>query len=130
VVAEVPFVDVVNTMFRLDVPLTANELDEWGDPRREEDFRYLLGYSPYDNVPAGPWPNLLVTGALHDPRVMVHEPAKWVARLRSVDDGGGGRVLFRVETGVGGHSGPVGRYSHLRYEAEVAAFILDAMDLA
>ncbi len=130
VVAEVPFVDVVNTMFRLDVPLTANELDEWGDPRREEDFRYLLGYSPYDNVPAGPWPNLLVTGALHDPRVMVHEPAKWVARLRSVDDGGGGRVLFRVETGVGGHSGPVGRYSHLRYEAEVAAFIPDAMDLA
>ncbi|MDH4353352.1 MAG: prolyl oligopeptidase family serine peptidase [Actinomycetota bacterium] len=130
VVAEVPFVDVVNTMFRLDIPLTANELDEWGDPRREEDFRYLLGYSPYDNVPAGPWPELLVTGALHDPRVMVHEPAKWVARLRSVDDGAGGRVLFRVETGDGGHSGPVGRYSHLHYEAEVAAFILDAMGLA
>jgi oligopeptidase B len=130
VVAEVPFVDVVSTMLRLDIPLSANELDEWGDPRREEDFRYLLSYSPYDNVPPGPWPDLLVTGALHDPRVMVHEPAKWVARLRSLDDGSGGRVLFRVETGEGGHSGPVGRYSHLRYEAEVAAFVLDAMGLA
>lgn len=130
VVAEVPFVDVVTTMFRLDLPLTANELDEWGDPRREEDFAYLLQYSPYENVPPGPWPDLLVTGALHDPRVLVHEPAKWVARLRAVDDGKGGRVLFRVETGEGGHSGPVGRYSHLRYTAEVFAFVLAAMGLS
>jgi oligopeptidase B len=130
VVAEVPFVDVTTTMFRLDIPLTANELDEWGDPRREEDFRYLMAYSPYDNVPPGPWPHLLVTGALHDPRVMVHEPAKWVARLRTQDDGQGGRVLFRVETDEGGHSGPVGRYSRLRYEAEVCAFVLDAVGLS
>jgi oligopeptidase B len=71
-----------------------------------------------------------VTGALHDPRVMVHEPAKWVARLRAEDDGQGGRVLFRVETDEGGHSGPVGRYSRLRYEAEVYAFVLDAVGLA
>lgn len=130
VVAEVPFVDVVTTMFRLDIPLTANELDEWGDPRRQEDFRYLLRYSPYDNVPPQPWPRLLVTGALHDPRVMVHEPAKWVARLRATDGAGAEEVLFRVETGEGGHSGPVGRYRHLRYEAEVQAFVLDAMGLA
>lgn len=130
IVAEVPFVDVVTTMLRLDIPLTANELDEWGDPRSEEDFAYLLRYSPYDNVPPGPWPDLLVTGALHDPRVMVHEPAKWVAKLRSVDDGKGGQVRFRVETGEGGHSGPVGRYSHLGYTAEVYAFVLDAMGLA
>lgn len=127
VVAEVPFVDVLTTMFDLNVPLSANELDEWGDPRRRADFDYLHSYSPYENVPTGPRPHLLVTGALHDPRVMVHEPAKWVARLRASDDGTGGRTLFRAELGDGGHTGPVGRFAHLGYEAEVAAFILDAM---
>ncbi len=126
VVAEVPFVDVVTTMFDLDVPLTAGELDEWGDPRRREEFDYLRSYSPYDNVPRGQRPDLLVTGALHDPRVMVHEPAKWVAKLRATDDGASGATLFRAETGEGGHTGPTGRYAHLAYEAEVVAFILNA----
>ncbi|MEO8330331.1 MAG: prolyl oligopeptidase family serine peptidase, partial [Candidatus Nanopelagicales bacterium] len=130
VVAEVPFVDVVTTMFDLDVPLTAGELDEWGDPRRREDFDYLRTYSPYDIVPIGDRPDLLVTGAIHDPRVMVHEPAKWVAKLRATDDGGSRNTLFRVETNAGGHTGPAGRFSHLSYEAEVAAFVLNAMDLA
>lgn len=127
VVAEVPFVDVVTTMFDLEIPLSAGELDEWGDPRHREDFDYLLSYAPYENVPRSSRPDLLVTGALHDPRVMVHEPAKWVARLRATDDGGNGRTLFRAETGEGGHSGPTGRYVALAYEAEVAAFILDAV---
>ena len=80
VVAEVPFVDVVTTMFDASIPLTITEWDEWGDPRRREEFDWLLAYSPYDNPPSGPRPDLLVTGALHDPRVMVFEPAKWVAR--------------------------------------------------
>ena len=80
VVAEVPFVDVVTTMFDASIPLTVQEWDEWGDPRRKEEFDWLLAYSPYDNLPpAGVRPDLLVTGALHDPRVMVDEPAKWVA---------------------------------------------------
>ena len=130
VVAEVPFVDVVTTMFDLSIPLTATELDEWGDPREREDFEYMLSYSPYDNVPAKNRPLLLVTGALHDPRVMVHEPAKWVAKLRASATDNDAEVLLRVETGKGGHVGPTGRYSQLGYEAEVAAFILNAVGLA
>ena len=89
----------------------------------------MRSYSPYDKVPLGQRPDLLVTGALHDPRVMVHEPAKWVAKLRATDDGTSGTTLFRVETGEGGHTGPTGRYAHLAYEAEVVAFILNAYSL-
>jgi oligopeptidase B len=125
VVAEVPFVDCVTTMLDPSIPLTINEWDEWGDPRDAEDFACLRSYSPYDNPPAGARPDLLVTGAVHDPRVLVHEPAKWVARLRETDTAGG-RVLFRVELGAGAHTGPSGRFAHLRYEAEVQAFVLAA----
>jgi oligopeptidase B len=125
VVAEVPFVDCVTTMLDPSIPLTITEWDEWGDPRDAADFDCLRSYSPYDNPPAGARPDLLVTGAVHDPRVLVHEPAKWVARLRETDTAGG-RVLFRVELGVGAHTGPSGRFAHLRYEAEVQAFILAA----
>ena len=82
VVAEVPFVDVVTSMLDHDIPLTANEVDEWGDPRIEDQFDYMLSYSPYENVPSEGRPELLATGALHDPRVLIHEPAKWVARIR------------------------------------------------
>jgi oligopeptidase B len=127
VVAEVPFVDVVNSMLDVNLPLTAGEHDEWGDPRVRAQFDVMVSYSPYDNIPSGATPDLLVTGAFHDPRVMVHEPAKWVAALREKSSDRQGRVLLRVETGEGGHSGPTGRYAHLAYEAEVAAFILDAV---
>ncbi len=116
-------------MFDADLPLTAAEWDEWGDPRKPEEFAWLMAYSPYDNVPEGDRPALLVTGALNDPRVSVHEPAKWVAKLRATDDGTNGLLLFRVETGEGGHTGPQGRYAALAYEAEVAAYILDAVGL-
>ena len=119
VVAEVPFVDVVTTMLDPSIPLTITEWDEWGDPRDPAMRDYLRSYSPYDNVPAGPRPDLLVTGSLHDPRVLIHEPAKWVARLRATDTGGS-RVLFRPELGAGAHVGPAGRYDQLRYEAEIA----------
>ncbi|HEU5391184.1 MAG TPA: prolyl oligopeptidase family serine peptidase [Streptosporangiaceae bacterium] len=128
VVAEVPFVDCVTTMLDPTIPLTAGEWDEWGDPREPDARAYLASYSPYDNVPDGVRPSLLVTGSLHDPRVLVHEPAKWVARLRATQLAGGapgGRLLFRPELGAGAHVGPAGRYDHLRYEAEILAFILD-----
>lgn len=129
VVAEVPFVDCVTTMLDPGIPLTINEWDEWGDPRDPGDFACLRSYSPYENPPSGPRPDLLVTGAVNDPRVLVHEPAKWVARLRETDTAGS-TVLFRVELGAGAHTGPSGRFAHLAYEAEVHAFVLHAMGLA
>jgi oligopeptidase B len=128
VVAEVPFVDVVTTMFDEATPLTITEWEEWGDPRIREQFDWMLAYSPYDNIPpAGGRPDLLVTGAVHDPRVMVREPAKWVAALRHSDPEWSARCLFRCETGAGAHVGPSGRVAHLGYEAEVYAWILDRL---
>jgi oligopeptidase B len=129
VIAEVPFVDVVTTMLDSSIPLTANEWDEWGDPRREADFRWMLDYSPYDNVPPpGDRPDLLVTGAVHDARVMVWEPAKWVAALRHSDPAWAARCLFRVDTGAGAHTGPSGRSARAAYEAEIYAWLLTTLD--
>ena len=131
VVAEVPFVDVVTTMLDPTIPLTVNEWDEWGDPSRPEDYAWMAAYSPYDNLPpAGGRPDLLVTGAVHDPRVMVWEPAKWVAALRETDPDWSPRCLFRVETGAGAHVGPAGRFAHLAYEAEIYAWLLDKLEVA
>jgi oligopeptidase B len=129
VVAEVPFVDVVNTMLDASIPLTVNEWDEWGDPRDPDDYACMRSYCPYENPPSGPRPALLVTGAVHDARVGVHEPAKWVARLRATDTAPS-RILFRAEVGVGAHGGPSGRTARLKYEAEIQAFILDAMGIS
>ncbi len=124
VVAEVPFVDVVTTMLDDSIPLTVNEWEEWGDPREPDEFAWMLAYSPYDNIPINHDSSpLLVTGAVNDPRVLVHEPAKWVAKLRAY---GAKDVLFRVEVDDGGHTGPSGRYAHLDYEAEIYAFILSS----
>ena len=110
VVAEVPFVDVVTTMLDPSIPLTITEWDEWGDPRDPVMRDYLRSYSPYDNVPAGPRPDLLVTGSLHDPRVLIHEPAKWVARLRATDtaQAPGQPRPVPPGTGRGGARGPGG----------------------
>ncbi|QZY30602.1 prolyl oligopeptidase family serine peptidase [Nocardioides coralli] len=130
VVAEVPFVDVVTTMFDEATPLTITEWEEWGDPRVREEFDAMLAWSPYENLPpAGVRPDLLVTGALHDPRVMVREPAKWVAALRASDPAWSPRCLFRCEVGAGAHVGPSGRLGHLRYEAEVYAWLLDRLEM-
>jgi oligopeptidase B len=132
VVAEVPFVDCVTTMSDPTIPLTINEWDEWGDPRDDPVMRaYLLSYSPYDNMPPLPWPDLLVTGNVHDTRVLIKEPARWVARLRATaaagpGAGAAGRLLFRAELGTEAHMGPTGRYDKLRYEAEILAFIVTA----
>jgi len=131
VVAEVPFVDVLTTMLDPTIPLTVNEWDEWGDPSRPEDYGWMARYSPYDNLPpTGGRPDLLVTGAVHDARVMVWEPAKWVAALRETDPDWAPRCLFRVETGAGAHVGPSGRFAHLAYEAEIYAWLLDRLGVA
>jgi oligopeptidase B len=128
VMAEVPFVDVVTTMLDPSLPLTAGEWDEWGDPRLPEDFAWMLAYSPYDNLPPEDVrPDLLVSGAVHDARVMYWEPAKWVAALRASGPTWSPRCVFRIETGAGAHIGPSGRYEHLRYEADVLAWALERL---
>ncbi|MFZ9392403.1 MAG: S9 family peptidase [Ilumatobacteraceae bacterium] len=122
-VAEVPFVDIVNTMSDPTLPLTVTEWEEWGDPRSEPWASYMLGYSPYDNTVAVKYPDLYVTAGLNDPRVSYHEPAKWVARLRAVSPGT--LVVFRCEMGAG-HGGPSGRYDRWHDEARTLAFVVSA----
>src|SRR6202030_557911 len=78
----VPFVDVVNTMLDESLPLTVTEFEEWGNPKEKNYYDYIRSYSPYDNVAAKTYPNMLVTSGLNDPRVSFWEPAKWVAKLR------------------------------------------------
>lgn len=132
VVAEVPFVDVVTTMSDVSLPLTVTEWEEWGDPLHDADaFARMLAYSPYDNVVRRDrYPAIYATAGLNDPRVGFWEPAKWVARLRSVGAGGPERpVLLRTELGAG-HGGPSGRYDTWRDEARVQAFILAQTGLA
>ncbi|GEL76708.1 S9 family peptidase [Tenuibacillus multivorans] len=128
VVPEVPFVDVVTTMLDETIPLTTLEWDEWGDPRKREDYYYMKSYSPYDNVEAKDYPHLYITTGLNDPRVAFWEPAKWVARLRAMktDD----NVLV-LKTNMGaGHFGASGRFNHLKEAAECYAFILDKLGIA
>ncbi|HET7901665.1 MAG TPA: prolyl oligopeptidase family serine peptidase [Candidatus Nanopelagicales bacterium] len=139
VVAEVPFVDVVTTMLDDTLPLTAQEWLEWGDPRDPEQRAWLSSWSPIEHLPdVADRPPLLATGAVHDVRVLVREPARWVARLRASDpDHGVGddegsptsprTVLLRVETGAGAHGGPSGRVAELEYEAEIYAWVLDCL---
>ncbi len=127
VVAEVPFVDVVTTMLDDTLPLTAIEHDEWGDPGDPEYYAYMKSYSPFDNVTAQAYPNVLATGGLNDPRVGYWEPAKWVARLRDRSTGDG-VVLLKTELGAG-HGGPTGRYAGWRDEAFVLAFVLKALGI-
>jgi oligopeptidase B len=122
-VAEVPFVDVVNTMSDPTIPLTVIEYDEWGNPADPEYYEVMRSYSPYDNVAQAAYPALFVTAGLNDPRVQYWEPAKWVARLRDTMTGGG-PVLLKTELGAG-HGGRSGRYDAWRDEAEVLAFVLD-----
>jgi oligopeptidase B len=132
VIAEVPFVDVVTTMSDTSLPLTVTEWEEWGDPvHGPTAFERMLAYSPYDNVgPHQHYPAIYATAGLNDPRVGFWEPAKWVAKLRSVGAGGPGRpVVLRTELGAG-HGGPSGRYDTWRDEARIQAFILDQMGLA
>jgi oligopeptidase B len=123
IVAQVPFVDVVTTMLDESIPLTTNEFDEWGDPRKKEYYDYMLSYSPYDNVAKQDYPAMLVTTGLHDSQVQYWEPAKWVARLR-VRKTGSNPLLYRT-TMEAGHGGKSGRFQRFRDVAEEYAFILD-----
>ncbi|MEM9748318.1 MAG: prolyl oligopeptidase family serine peptidase, partial [Actinomycetota bacterium] len=121
-VAEVPFVDIVNTMSDETLPLTVTEWEEWGDPRAEPYASAMAAYSPYDNTVGADYPAIYASAGLNDPRVSVHEPAKWVARLRDVDTGGQ-PILLRTEMGAG-HGGPSGRYDAWRDEARTLSFLL------
>ncbi len=121
-VAEVPFVDVLNTMSDPTLPLTINEWEEWGNPAIPEQEAWIARYSPYDNVEPAEYPPLYVTTGLNDPRVSYHEPAKWVAKLRATGTGDT-LILLRTEMGAG-HGGPSGRYDSWRDEARTMSFIL------
>jgi oligopeptidase B len=125
VVAEVPFLDVVNTMLDPTLPLTVIEYDEWGNPGDPEAYAYIRSYSPYDNIEAKRYPHMLVTAGLNDPRVAYWEPAKWTARLRARKTDGN-RLLLKTHMGAG-HAGASGRYDALRELAFKYAFLLDAL---
>ena len=125
-VAQVPFVDALTTMLDDKLPLTVNEFDEWGNPAEAAFYQYMKTYSPYDNVRPAEYPALLVTTGLNDPRVSYWEPAKWVAKLRSLNRGDN-VLLLKTQMGSG-HSGPSGRYESWREEAFIAAFVLDQVE--
>ncbi|MEM1247609.1 MAG: S9 family peptidase [Acidobacteriota bacterium] len=122
-IAAVPFVDVVTTMLDESVPLTTGEYDEWGDPKDETAYEYILSYSPYDNVRACRYPDLLVTTGFHDSQVQYWEPAKWVAKLRATQEEGA-LTLLRTDFDSG-HGGPAGRYDQLKEAAMELAFLVD-----
>lgn len=126
VVADVPFVDVVNTMLDESLPLTPGEWNEWGNPITDPAaFRYMLSYSPYDNVGRHAYPPMLITGGLNDPRVTYWEPAKWSARLRAMRTDHNLQLL-KINMGAG-HGGQSGRWTRLHEIAEAYAFILTQM---
>jgi oligopeptidase B len=123
VVAEVPFVDVITTMLDPSIPLTTGEYDEWGDPSQKEYYDYMLSYSPYDNVEAKNYPNLLITAGLHDSQVQYWEPAKWAAKLRVLKTDKN-RLLLKTNLDAG-HGGTSGRFKRHHETAFSYAFLLD-----
>ena len=127
IVADVPFVDVINTMLDASLPLTAQEWEQWGNPAKPDHYAYMRRYSPYDNVEARTYPWMLVTTSLNDSQVMYWEPAKWVAKLRSVKTGR--NPLYLKTNLAGGHGGSSGRYDRLKEIAFRYAFMLDAVGL-
>ncbi|NBY25295.1 MAG: S9 family peptidase, partial [Chitinophagaceae bacterium] len=121
VIAQVPFVDVITTMSDPTIPLTTNEYDEWGNPANKDSYFYMKSYSPYDNVTAKAYPNLLVTTGLHDSQVQYFEPAKWVARLRKLKTDK--NVLLFKTNMEAGHGGASGRFDYLKDVALQYAFL-------
>ncbi|MFT3704036.1 MAG: S9 family peptidase [Agriterribacter sp.] len=112
VIAQVPFVDVINTMLDPSIPLTTNEYDEWGNPNNKEAYDYMKSYSPYENVEKKQYPNLLVTTGLHDSQVQYFEPAKWVAKMRALKTGDN---VMLLHTNMNfGHGGASGRFDYLK----------------
>jgi oligopeptidase B len=123
VIAQVPFVDVITTMLDDSIPLTTGEYDEWGNPNEKEYYEYMKSYSPYDNVKAQKYPNLLVTTGLHDSQVQYWEPAKWVAKLRTIKTDN--NLLFLDTNMKTGHGGASGRFEALKEVAKEFSFLLD-----
>jgi oligopeptidase B len=123
IIAQVPFVDIMTTMEDDSIPLTTFEYDEWGNPADPKSYEYMLSYSPYDNVEAKDYPNLLVMTGLHDSQVQYWEPAKWVARLRAMRTNDN-KLLFKTEMHAG-HGGASGRYRRYKEAAFTYAFLLD-----
>jgi oligopeptidase B len=128
VVAQVPFVDIMNTMLDASLPLTTSEWIEWGNPNKREEFGYMLKYSPYDNVKAQKYPSMLVQVSLNDSQVPYWEAAKWVAKLRELKTDAN-PILLKTNMGAG-HGGASGRYDALRETALVYAFVLWQMEIA
>jgi oligopeptidase B len=128
VVADVPFVDVINTMMDASIPLTAQEWQQWGDPHIADQYAYMKTYSPYDNVERKAYPWMLVTTSLNDSQVGYWEPAKWVAKLRALKTDS--NPLYIKINMAGGHGGSSGRYDVLRERAFRYAFMLDAVGMA
>ena len=126
--AQVPFVDVMNTMLDPTIPLTVVEYEEWGDPNEADFYKYMLSYSPYDNVGPKDYPTILVTAGLNDPRVHYWEPTKWTQRLRDYNTGDN-PVVLRTNMGAG-HGGASGRYGRLKEVAWEDAFLLDQLGLS
>ena len=122
ILSHVPFVDVMNTMLDASLPLTVPEYEEWGNPNEEEYFKYMLSYSPYDNLKAASYPAMLVKTSLHDSQVMYWEPAKYVAKLRTLKTDG--HPLLLVTNMKAGHGGASGRYDYLKEIAFDYAFLL------
>ncbi len=128
VVAQVPFVDVLTTMLDESIPLTTGEYDEWGNPNEPDDYAYIRSYSPYDNMKAVTWPHLLVMTGLHDSQVQYWEPAKWVAKRRTLQPDDGRRLLLKTNMDAG-HGGASGRFRQYRETALQYAFLLDLAGL-
>jgi oligopeptidase B len=128
IVAQVPFVDPLTSILDPSLPLTVTEWEEWGNPiESPEVYSYMKEYSPYENVTKLAYPRILAVTSLYDTRVLYHEPAKWIARLRTVAPDG--EYLLKTEMGAG-HAGPSGRYDAWKEEAFVAAWMLDVVGAA
>ncbi|WP_124639206.1 S9 family peptidase [Amniculibacterium aquaticum] len=128
IIAQVPFVDVVTTMLDEEIPLTTGEFDEWGNPKKKKYYEYMKSYSPYDNVEAKDYPNVLITTGFHDSQVQYWEPAKWTAKLRELktDDH---LLIFKTDLSSG-HGGASGRFESLKEDALEYAFLLKLEQLA
>jgi oligopeptidase B len=121
VIAQVPFVDVINTMLDESIPLTTNEFDEWGNPKNKDAYSYMKSYSPYENVEKKNYPNMLVTTGLHDSQVQYFEPSKWVAKLREMKTD---KNMLLLHTNMEfGHGGASGRFDYLKDLALNYAFL-------
>ncbi|MEU5788220.1 S9 family peptidase [Micromonospora purpureochromogenes] len=128
IVAQVPFVDALTSILDPSLPLTVTEWEEWGNPLADpEVYAYMKSYTPYENVAAVDYPAILAVTSLNDTRVLYHEPAKWIARLRAIAPQGD--YLLKTEMGAG-HGGPSGRYDSWREEAFINAWILDKLGRA